>query len=125
MRRVQLAGAAVIVAMCSMLHLAEWPKYPAPGVPRDADGKVAMDAPAPCTPDGQAGLVRQLGPVQGRRGVHAPGTRRPDAQPGGCRADARSSPRRPWIPTRRRSPPSGRLARTWPVDCRSRRGPRT
>ena len=32
---------------------AQWPDYPAPAVPRTADGKVKMDAPAPKTADGK------------------------------------------------------------------------
>jgi hypothetical protein len=47
------AGMAVIVAMYSVSLAAQWPKYQAPGVPRDADGKVRMDAPTPRTPDGK------------------------------------------------------------------------
>ena len=54
--RCAFAGAAVIVATCSVSIAAQWPKYPAPGIPRDADGKVAMDAPTPRTPDGKPDL---------------------------------------------------------------------
>ena len=48
-----IAGAAVIVAICSVSIAAQWPKYQAPGVPRDAEGRVAMDAPAPRMADGK------------------------------------------------------------------------
>jgi hypothetical protein len=44
---------AVIVTMCSVSVAAQWPKYQAPGVPRDAQGGVRMDAPTPRMPDGK------------------------------------------------------------------------
>ena len=44
-----LVGAA---AFSVSLH-AQWPSYPTPGVPRTADGKPALDAPTPRTPDGK------------------------------------------------------------------------
>jgi hypothetical protein len=52
MRRA-LARMAVIVTMCSVSVAAQWPKYQAPGVPRDAQGGVRMDAPTPRMPDGK------------------------------------------------------------------------
>jgi hypothetical protein len=48
-----IAGAVLIIAICSVPIAAQWPKYQAPGVPRDAKGGVRMDAPAPRTPDGK------------------------------------------------------------------------
>jgi hypothetical protein len=51
-----IAGAAVIVAICSVSLAAQWPKYQAPGVPRDAEGRVVMDAPTPRMPDGKPDL---------------------------------------------------------------------
>src|SRR5579862_6067135 len=48
-----IAGVAVIVTVCSVSAAAQWPKYVAPGVPRNAAGGVRMDAPAPRTPDGK------------------------------------------------------------------------
>ena len=66
-----IAGVAIIVAMCSVSIGAQWPKYQAPGVPRGADGKVAMDAPTPRTPDGKPDLsgnwVRFRGEGHSRR----------------------------------------------------------
>lgn len=35
---------------------AQWPRYPVPGVPRDAAGEPILDAPAPRTPDGKPDL---------------------------------------------------------------------
>ena len=52
MRRA-IAGIAVFVALGSSSINAQWPKRQAPGVPRDAQGKVRMDAPTPRTPDGK------------------------------------------------------------------------
>jgi hypothetical protein len=48
-----IAGVAVIVTIGSASLAAQWPKRQAPGIPREADGKVRMDAPAPRTPDGK------------------------------------------------------------------------
>lgn len=48
-----MAGFAVV---CSVSVAAQWPKYPEPGVPRDAQGRVRMDAPAPRTTDGKPDL---------------------------------------------------------------------
>ena len=48
-----IAGLAVVVTVCSVSVAAQWPKYPAAGVPRDNEGRVRMDAPAPRTPDGK------------------------------------------------------------------------
>jgi len=55
MRRA-IAGVAVIVTIGSVSIGAQWPKRPAPGVPRDADGRVRMDAPTPRMPDGKPDL---------------------------------------------------------------------
>ena len=54
--RSAIAGVAVIVTMCSASMAAQWPKHQAPGVPRDAEGRVRMDAPAPRLPDGKPDL---------------------------------------------------------------------
>ena len=52
MRRA-IAEVAVIVTICSVSVAAQWPKYQAPGVPRDAEQRVRMDAPTPRLPDGK------------------------------------------------------------------------
>jgi hypothetical protein len=52
MRRA-IAGMALIVTIGSVSVAAQWPKHQAPGVPRDAEGRVRMDAPAPRMPDGK------------------------------------------------------------------------
>src|SRR5690349_759719 len=51
-----IAGVAVIVTIGAVPIGAQWPKRQAPGVPREADGTVRMDAPTPRTPDGKPDL---------------------------------------------------------------------
>ena len=51
-----IASMAVIVTLCSVSIAGQWPKYQAQGVPRDAEGRVRMDAPTPRTPDGKPDL---------------------------------------------------------------------
>jgi hypothetical protein len=70
------AGVIALVTACSASLLAQWPRYEAPGVPRDETGAVQMDAPAPRLPDGrpdfsgnwvrfrgEGGLARGQGPA--------------------------------------------------------------
>jgi hypothetical protein len=45
-----------VVAIWSVSAAAQWPKYQTPGVPRDAQGRVIMNAPPPKTPDGKPDL---------------------------------------------------------------------
>ena len=51
-----IAWEAVIVTMGSASMAAQWPKYPAPGVPRDAEQRIRMDAPPPRMADGKPDL---------------------------------------------------------------------
>jgi hypothetical protein len=67
-----VAGAAVIVAATVSSVSAQWPRHPTPGVPRTADGKPDLTAPAPRTADGKPDLSGvwlrgdgQLGPAGG------------------------------------------------------------
>ena len=55
MRRA-IASVAIIVTIGSVSIGAQWPKHQAPGVPRDAEGRVRMDAPTPRMPDGKPDL---------------------------------------------------------------------
>jgi hypothetical protein len=52
MRR-PVAAVGVLIAAGSIAVHAQWPKYQAAGVPRDGQGRVRMDAPAPRTADGK------------------------------------------------------------------------
>ena len=70
MRRA-IAEVAVIVAIFSVSVAAQWPKYQAPGVPRDAERRVRMDAPTPRMPDGKPDLSGNWVRVRGE-GAFAP-----------------------------------------------------
>jgi hypothetical protein len=48
-----LTMAAILAAAIPAASFAQWPSYPTPGVPRNADGKLNMSAPAPKMPDGK------------------------------------------------------------------------
>jgi hypothetical protein len=47
---------AALVAICSLPAAAQWPKHQDPGVPRDKNGGVLLDAPPPRTADGKPDL---------------------------------------------------------------------
>ena len=55
-RGFMLTMAAAIVATLSPSLSAQWPLRPQPGVPKTADGKPNLAAPAPRTPDGKPDL---------------------------------------------------------------------
>ena len=55
-RRCFFAAVLLMAAMPAALF-AQWPSYPTPGVPRTADGKPNLSAPAPKTPDGKPDLT--------------------------------------------------------------------
>jgi hypothetical protein len=46
-----------IAATCTVSLSAQWPKYVEPGLPRDNQGQVRMDAASPRTPDGKPDLT--------------------------------------------------------------------
>jgi hypothetical protein len=56
MRRVRL-GLILIIIGAPAVGLAQWLRYPTEGVPRTADGKPNLTAPAPKTPDGKPDLT--------------------------------------------------------------------
>jgi hypothetical protein len=79
-----MSGVIGVMVACSVSVAAQWPKYPASDDPRDAEGKVRMDAPTPRMTDGHPDLSGvwmransgppgrgRGGPGQGARG--APG----------------------------------------------------
>jgi hypothetical protein len=74
----------MIVGLCS-LGLAQWPTYRDPSVPRNADGKPNLTAPAPKTPDGKpdlSGLWELPRPAPGQRGQRGQaGQATPNPQP--------------------------------------------
>src|SRR3989442_14390942 len=47
---------AILVSMLSGPLTAQWLKHPTPDIPRTADGKPNLNAPAPRTPDGTPDL---------------------------------------------------------------------
>ena len=52
----RLTGALAIVVALSPSLIAQWPSYPTAGIPRTADGKLDVNAPAPRTSDGKPDL---------------------------------------------------------------------
>jgi len=50
------SGAVILLLVCSVSLSAQWSKFQDAGVPRDAQGRVRMDAPPPRTPDGKPDL---------------------------------------------------------------------
>ena len=46
----------ILLALTPAALFAQWPNYPTPGVPKTADGKPNLNAPAPRTPDGKPDL---------------------------------------------------------------------
>ena len=58
--------AAVLLVASSPLQ-AQWPKFATPGIPKTADGKVNLTAPAPRTADGKPDLSGVWETIPGRR----------------------------------------------------------
>jgi hypothetical protein len=49
-------AAAIAVVLCASPAMGQWLDQPTPGIPRTADGKPNLTAPAPMTPDGKPDL---------------------------------------------------------------------
>ena len=52
-----ILGAIALALLWSVGSTAQWPKYQEPDVPRDANGRVMLDGPAPRTADGKPELT--------------------------------------------------------------------
>jgi hypothetical protein len=50
-------GASLVLVLCSVAASAQWLNYKTPGVPRTADGRPKLDAPAPRAADGHPDLT--------------------------------------------------------------------
>jgi len=76
-----LAAVALMTAWVAVASpaLAQWPRYPSPGVPRLPDGKPDLAAPAPRTFDGRPDLS---GLWQNRPGLNGRDARPPEPPPG-------------------------------------------
>src|SRR6185369_3170226 len=66
---------AAMIVLIALPIAAQWPDYPAKQAPRESDGKVKLDAPAPKAPDGHPDLsgVWDLRGTGGRGGPGGPG----------------------------------------------------
>jgi hypothetical protein len=89
-----MSAVIALVAAGSVSVAAQWPKFPSPADPRDAQGKIQMDAPAPRTADGHPDLsgmwmrANSAPPGRGRAGQGGRGAEGAQAAPGGGNGQA-------------------------------------
>ena len=114
----EISGAIVVVVACSVTLAAQWPKYQESAVPRDAQGRVRMDAPPPKTPYGKPDLsgnwmradrdpfpAELLGILGGRAGQPGQAGRGAEAGRGGATPAIPVEPPIPPFPADPNSPP--------------------
>ena len=78
MRRVALFVCAVVGLIAAQaIGSAQWLRYPTDGIPRKADGKADLTAPAPKLPDGKPDLSGLWHAAQARQCVNAKGEASP------------------------------------------------
>src|SRR5262245_58504246 len=93
----------VVVSAIAPLAMAQWPAFPSPNVPKNADGKPNLVGPTPRTADGKPDLSgiwgrgggQGLAPGGGQRGAAADGQR---GQGGGRGAAPAGPPPVPPLP---------------------------
>jgi hypothetical protein len=90
------AGSFALVAALSVSVSAQWPRRPQAGVPRTADGKINLTAPAPKAPDGRPDLSGVWENPGWREGAAAGGS---VSGTGGAPGSRSADSRRPPVPS--------------------------
>ena len=112
MRAWRSAGLLAIILAMSGSALAQWPSVLTPGVPKTADGKPDLNAPAPRTPDGKPDLSAIWTNNRGQRGAAGAGQRGANAGQRGANGDsaAPATPAAPAAATTNSGPPMASFA---------------
>src|SRR4026208_1589786 len=93
---------------------AQWPKDPAPGVPRDAEQRIRMDAPTPRTADGKPDLSGNWIRFRGEGAFNPPELAGLTRNPAAAAQTAAPAPHPARRPSDARAAPGSKLA----ADCR-------